>query len=506
MTADVTNEWFNAADGILTFDLGENTYTTTLSDPTLPNNASGERISGFMVAGNQDEVATLRVQNGTLNTVTALVGGATGAGTLIITGSGTVWNNSGSSLEDLSIAHRAGAGTLRIEDGAEANVGDVTMGRRVSGTASIVVDGGSTLTVGNFLRMARNSPGVTATVEVLNGSTLNTESEVMVASDANVSASLIIDNSTLMATGTSGFLVGWGGDADTVGEFIVRNNATATLANTPSFERHLEIGRDDATGVLRIQNNSVLNVVDGRVLIGRGGGGTGIAEVEGGSTFTTLDLRVGVSFSGDSQRGELLVTGPDSVVTFGFGSNPDPVVNPQLIVGSGGNEALLDIRDGGLVTYDDPASVVSVGDLGEVRIEAGLLQTPDITFEEGSFYTIALSTGHFNPLIETNTATLEDNVTLTLELASGFDAQLGEVFQILAYDDGFVGNGLIGQFDGLQEGAILSVQGFQFDFELSYGDGIADSVTLTVIPEPGLAGLGLGLLALLGLIRRPSRH
>lgn len=91
---------------------------------------------------------------------------------------------------------------------------------------------------------------------------------------------------------------------------------------------------------------------------------------------------------------------------------------------------------------------------------------------------------------------------LVIDLAPSYVHSYGQRFNLIEYrnEDAPIGgtyHGLFDTFNGLAEGAIVSVQGN--DFILSYGDRRADVITLTAVPEPStLAFLGCAGLAFLG--------
>lgn len=88
------------------------------------------------------------------------------------------------------------------------------------------------------------------------------------------------------------------------------------------------------------------------------------------------------------------------------------------------------------------------------------------------------------------------NSIFELSLAPGFSADLEDVFGVMQYF-----GDLTGMFDGLDEGDVLTVGGYEF--QIGYGSGSGDMITLTVIPEPNAALL---LLAGVGLLAGLKRH
>ncbi|MEM7808150.1 MAG: hypothetical protein AAF561_08575 [Planctomycetota bacterium] len=88
---------------------------------------------------------------------------------------------------------------------------------------------------------------------------------------------------------------------------------------------------------------------------------------------------------------------------------------------------------------------------------------------------------------------------LTLDVDPLAQLQVGDVFPLINYQLG----GLIGAFDNVADGQVISAGGFDFriDYQTDLGSsGIA--LTATVIPEPLAALGGFAGVALIGLRRR----
>jgi len=86
-----------------------------------------------------------------------------------------------------------------------------------------------------------------------------------------------------------------------------------------------------------------------------------------------------------------------------------------------------------------------------------------------------------------------------LDLSVGYAAQLGDNFTII---DNLSSQPPLSPFSGPAEGALFTADGYQL--RLSYRGGDGNDVTLTVVPEPGLAEVGL-MLGVLALRRRRRR-
>lgn len=160
----------------------------------------------------------------------------------------------------------------------------------------------------------------------------------------------------------------------------------------------------------------------------------------------------------------------------------------------------LTVQDGGHVSL---SAELRSWSRGTVTVDGGTIQANEWLGAPDSTLALTLQTGVFDapitvgdPFFSQGDALITDSV-FELGLATGFSANLEDVFEVLRY-----GGDLTGTFAGLNEGDSLFVGGYEF--QIGYGSGSSDVITLTVIPEPGV-GMMLAAAAalLLGLRRRP---
>lgn len=488
LSGDVENERLEAADGEVTLDLGGHEYTTTF------NFNLSDQLWGMMIAGNTNEEATLTIQGGTLNTVATVIGAANGAsGSLVVTGSTTVWNNpSIAAWDQNSIGFEGGSGSLRIENGATANFGSMAIGYRDNAVGSVTVTGaGTTLNLDGGWNMGFNND-TTSQFEVSDGAEVNF-SEVTGRGNWNAiqmlqrsqsegsSVSLIVDNATFN-TETSARIGNHGG-ASANAELIIRNGGVFTMTRIDSLynsgdgitagNRTNSLIRVETGGELIVISNDINLGID----VGFGNGGVGVMEVLSGGQVTTNRLRL--AYTHGTAEGTLRV----------FGNNSQVSVGPGGL--SFGNSS------GGTGTLE-------IGDQGFIDIMGNL------TFVEnsGSIYSLTLSTGQFSAGVSVGNRLHLFDANLVVDLAPGFNAQIDDVFQILAYTpdpdyNPFFGPNTDEQFNGFGEGDIVTVG--LYEFRISYSEDLAGFITLTTvaIPEPGAMVLSLfGVVLLLRRFRR----
>jgi len=117
----------------------------------------------------------------------------------------------------------------------------------------------------------------------------------------------------------------------------------------------------------------------------------------------------------------------------------------------------------------------------------GALQTGDLTFDTGSTFAVELAgadASQFDQAIVTGTVAL-NGATLGLSLLGGFSTPSGDTLLIIDNDDA---DAVAGTFEGLAEGATVSVGGAYF--KISYVGGDGNDVTLTHVAPPSGGGSG----------------
>lgn len=535
LSADATTDRLDAREGSFELDLGGNSYTLLSTENNLPNSATAEKTFALMVAGNEGQVADLTITNGEFTTTHFLVGGSLGTdGTLTLSGADLQFTHTGGGFSSGILGGHSGTATLRVEARAQVQLNEVVMNRRQDNTSNLIVTGEDTLLrfTDRWHTLGVNS---TATITVSDGAELDATDDVRYGRSSSTTT-MVVDDATFKV----GNRLNIAGD-DATASITLQNGSTMELSQLQN------LGEDDADGTLILTGESTGTIAGNWTRIGSNRG-EGLLIVEEGSTLSFNGRIEGVGrgdgSSTDRATGTMIVRDQDSVVTLGsyvevgLNQNADGLLevydHGEMNVGSylwvalnegatgmvsvrdsgtltvsgttriGGDSSgaggigVLDIRNGGV--FEGNGSVTTIWESGTLAIEAGLADLTDITFdsEPGAIFDVTLSTGHFASLVEADDVTL-GAAELQLSLAQGFTAQIDDQFSLIDYDV------LSGQFSGLNQGDIILIG--LYEFQIDYGFGFSDQILLTTvaIPEPSLAGLGLLLLAGLGLRRRRHR-
>ena len=238
--------------------------------------------------------------------------------------------------------------------------------------------------------------------------------------------------------------------------------------------------RTDATAArtitLRGTYAGTPNVIEGVIADNNtaGGGIINIAKNDAG----TWRLDGANTYSGTTlvSGGTLLVNGTHT------GGGQYTVASGATLGGTGIIDAAIAVLDGGIVAPGNSAGILTAGD------NFAFNSTSTGLFELGG-------TGRgtqYDALVVDETLTLDGNIVVTL--INGFNPSAGDSFDLLDWGS-LVDSGYNLVLPGLDSGLSWETSGF----------GAAG--TLLVIPEPStFALLGLGVVALLGLVRRGRRE
>lgn len=121
--------------------------------------------------------------------------------------------------------------------------------------------------------------------------------------------------------------------------------------------------------------------------------------------------------------------------------------------------------------------------------------------DAGSELIYWLYSGDYDPGIDVAGSFEIDNAALTINLGDGFSAEAGEEFFLIKRPTTYSGI-----FDGLAEGATLSIDDYTFEIGYAMGDG-SDMIGLTVVPEPRIAAaMAAAVVGLVVMFRRRRRH
>ncbi|MCP3465935.1 autotransporter domain-containing protein [Bradyrhizobium sp. CCGUVB23] len=297
---------------------------------------------------------TLTIQNGgsVLNNL-GIVGDSAGAsGAVVVTGSGSTWNNG-----DVTIGN-FGAGALTIQNGAAVNNNNGFVAAGAGSTGTVVVDAATWNSAGQ-LHIGEGGAG---TLTIQNGGSVSSVFGAVVGFLANSSGTVNVTGAGSTWTNGSGLEVGGfgagtltiqngglvssqGSDlgffAGSVGTVLV-DNGTWTISGT------LAVG-DQGSGILTIQNGGTVNT--GFAVVGSSPGSTGSVLVNNGILNNSGTLAVGFLGAGTLtlQNGGTVNTGAVQLATMAgstavlnIGADPGSVATapgtlntPSITIGAG---------------------------------------------------------------------------------------------------------------------------------------------------------------------------
>lgn len=283
-----------------------------------------------------------------------------------------------------------------------------------------------------------------------------------------------------------------------------------TAVFNPTFN-NLFVGRN-GTGELRVENGGTLNGSGTLRIAGDSSGAEGTVLVSGANS----SLALATIFVGQQGTGTLTIQaqGEVSNTTTRIGMT-STAQGTALVTGSGSSwtqdtlsiaGTSLEAGGEGTLTIQNEGSVVVNGDFriwedGELRLDNLSTMTVDTgSFELGSTFAYTLESGTATSAAFTANSDLGiGGAQFDLLLGNSFSAQIDDVFAIMGYET------LTGTFSGLGNGAVINVDTYYF--AIDYGDlTSADFITLTVVPEPGVALLSiLGWIMLTGVRRSIGR-
>lgn len=491
-------------------------FDLTALSPTIGTSASPtnvDNVRGLMVgvgaSGSENGHLTI-TGGGTYEAVSMIIGGEP-TGHLTVQGANTVLRLTpalGDTSSTVTAVGIRGTGHVHILDGARLEMirpagapgGDsyiFTVGRNNSGVGNVTVSGtGSVLSLDEFLAGGNGAGNIL----IEDGGHLETLGNTILVDRAQ-DGNFTIDNATADVGGSFA-----------LGTSRVNGPRTATL-------NILNGGLLEVASLLGVGSNST-----------QGGSTEGIVNLSGGSELKVggnLDLRASLSGAeaflnvSDStvEVGGNLIARADSFIdieddsTVTIDGNLDLQTDSEASLSTGSTMAVagsLDLQTGSEMSLSGGSTVTAgtysaqTGALLEISGGASLT-TMDFQGAE-SVFTLTLQTGVFTPAIDASgdgffffgTADVTD-MDFSLFVESGFTSDLGDVFEVLRYQDNST---LTGTFAGLNTGDVLTVSGWEF--QIDFGSGTDDAITLTVIPEPS-TGLLLAAAALIPLLRRRRR-
>ncbi len=427
------------------------------------------------------------------------------AGTVVLNGytsltnSGTMQADTGGSLEETSATINNAGGTIEANGGTVLiNGGTVTGGTFASISGSEIDEQGVTrltnitLSAGSNLDILDGShvyffAGGSSTVTTTNNGTITVNK-----GGTDVGTSIGISGTVELAGSGSIVLNGFAGNLDSAlindlgnSNLIQDSGHTisgAGLINVDSFTNNGTVNADISGSTLLLETNGVAYTNSGTYEATNGG---------------TLDVTSVTNFaSGTLTGGTYQVNANSTMILPGNVTN-----NAATIILNGTNTAFSAITamtgNTGTFKLENGATFTTTGNFtnsGTLSLDPSTMDvTGNLVLNGSSILNIGLSgtqAGQYDTIHVTGSATLAG--TLSLNLASGFIASVGDSFNFIS-----AGGGITGSFTNTGP---IDVNGYVFDLtNTSNGLGLQ----VAAVPEPAsLAVLALGSLGL--LLRRRS--
>ena len=383
LTINAGGQVSNIGGGAIAYD------TNAKGTVTVTGSGSQWNIGDYFQVGRKG-TAILNITDGAAVNVTGssesrIAEYAGSKGDVLVTGSGSQWNNS----QQLNIGHY-GTGSLRIETGATVTSAGASLAYNSTGSGSVEVDGGQWNNTTGMLTIGRHASG---TLDISNGGIVtNTAAcRIGVYSDGtgavNVTGSQSQWNNSdylhIGSLGTGSLTISDGASVNCVGGRIGRyagGNGTLTVTgNGSSFtmERMSCVG-EEGVGILNIYNNAeVFAPHDLYVDFDQSGNSSG-----------TINFDNGTLHAGGLCTNFNNLTGSGTIYASGMIANMDLTFDSttglsQTISGVGANE--------GITLYLDAGGDAAYGENGWTVMGAGYDGTGSLNINDG--VTLATSSG-----------------------------------------------------------------------------------------------------------------
>lgn len=438
------------------------------------------------------------VDNSNAVTLAGVIGGP---GAFIKAGAGTVIL-SGSNVYDQTLIS---AGVLRI--GTDANLGTGAVDIAAGATLHVHTDG-SNVTIDNDITGAGTLLKTTFGHLTLTGANAGSSVSLEVTGGtlrANTAAEL--GDGDVVLSGSAGIVLGSGAFSNNISlagdGFIGLASAGVTLdgvisgtgaltkvdlgiltlsgANTFSGGLVIDAGvvaiSDDAalgTGTLTLQGNARLNVTSDLELANAVSvTGPGVIQVSTGVTATLTGALSGSAGLQKMGAGTLVLEGASTY------TGALSAIAGELVLDTNLTSAITVFLNGRLSGDGGTNRSVTVQSGG--RLIADSLSTGAVTLNAGANFVTELggaAPAQYGALTVTGTVSLA-GANLNLTLAGGYTPTNGTVFRIIDNDSA---DAITGTFNGLAEGAVVTVGAAKFT--LSYIGGTGNDVTLTYVAPP----------------------
>jgi fibronectin-binding autotransporter adhesin len=484
----LTGSTVTTSAGLLTIASGGD-ITTIASSQTAT-------ISGHLSFGgpnNYFTVASGTTSSGLDLSVSAIISGGiniikSGVGTMALSGANTYSGGTNINSGVLAISTDTGAGTGVVN---------------ILGTGTFDVSGD--VSVSNSLNVFSSGTAISSSAgtNTLSGSiNLGSDSVIDVGTSSSLEISSVIDDSghgnsltksgpgTLFlsnsntysgsTTAASGFLLATNsnafGNAVASSSIFIQDGATLQLEGgiTLPSSRIFDISGLPVAGSSKIMNISGDNAIQGD--IGITGGNNESIDVASGTTLTVSGIISGSLDIDKNGTGTLVLSGTNTNTGNVNVGNGTLLVNGSLATS---NSVFVDGTLGGSGTVSG-VTLSNIGTLSPGN-SPGIMNTGDLTFQSsGSTFSVEINgTSVGTQYDQTNVTGTVSLAGATLSISRGYSPTGGDTFVIINNDGS---DAVSGTFNGLAEGASVSIGGKQFLMTYAGGDG--NDIALSVFGIP----------------------
>jgi|GEM_PF-2544188 len=431
------------------------------------------------------------------------------------------WSNS--AVPGSDDAPRLSTGKSVVLSYSAPTVGAIYLGGSASylNNSLSIQDGGS-LSCGTIYLSTGSIQAQTSTLIVQNGSTLSAAGiYVTTTGSSNKTGYLTVMGNSVLTSSGNIYVSGMGGTTNS-GTLTVQNNATLSCGAL-----YITTNSSNA-GLVILQNGATLSA--GSVYVTSGSGNTGMLQLQNGATMNSSAIYLASNGSGNTasiliqnnanlNSGTIFVaaTGSNQVAALTIGTGSNVVVSGNGISITSGTDAL---NSAGRVQIEGNAFYQGAINIGS-----------STSNPSGSSATMTFAGAEFTATSSTNTFRIGQNGTAVLKLGetdfgtiyySGLNFSEGAQMVIDGSDfTGELNLALITYRNAPSDVSGLTITFINFDE--SYGElTVADNISWinptgipgdanyqegylllhTAIPEPALAGLLVGALALTFAVRR----
>lgn len=481
-TYSTSNNIMSAIQGLGALKIDNSSNTFTIADDaelgvelSISANIQGQFLNSGLnmngpgtvaISGNNTFGGDVTVNSGAIQVEGNNALGKTAGATTVASGASVYFSGSGLSVAENFNIEGAGltaSGALGVLSGSNTLTGSVDM----TNNSQIGAVYGATLTIDGVIDDGASTYNLT----IINGSTGRT-----VLGGSNLfDGDMVVSSGFVRGTNDNSF-----GDAASSTSLNVQSGATLELVGgiTIPGTKTIEISGLPVANSSKIQSVAGDNAIAGD--IGITGGNNVAFDVASGTTLTSYGAISGSRDFDKNNSGTLILSGTNTNtgnVNVGDGTL---LVNGSLATS---NSVFVDGTLGGSGTVSS-VTLSNIGTLSPGN-SPGIMNTGDLTFQSsGSTFSVEINgTSVGTQYDQTNVTGTVSLAGATLSISLGYSPTGGDTFIIIDNDGS---DAVSGTFNGLAEGASVSIGGRQFLMTYAGGDG--NDVALSVLGIPTVLG------------------